>query len=460
MKNYLLLLGLWLVAATAFAQNVKVKGVVKNSTDTVIAFRKNGFNAITRARDGQRYKAKLNSKGEFEITLPEKAIQEWLIEQGDKYTILDLCTGRNLNLVIDLTQDRDNRIVAIGPNAAEVNFSSYLNKKLNEKYGSSFYDKVGRLGPADALKMRKERAELQLAVLEDYYRQNQLGNDYYQWLKTLYKYEPYERTLVEHLGTNELRADPKYIALLTENGFNDDYAAMNSNEYNDLANYYMHYKYNGSKFPLKIADFLEFGTKDNLSGLTKQVFLTRKMMFFAENSNDSLYNAMLHTFKGSVNNEQLLEAIANERKAYTDRLAESSLSKENISQSASLNEIFKKYKGKVIYLDFWASWCAPCRGEMPNARALKNKLKGKDVVFLYFGYQDKKENWLAARKELDIEGEHYLLSPKLIAEANSLFQITGIPHYVIVDKDGTILQKKASRPLEAFKQLSKLTEGK
>lgn len=458
MKNHLLLAGLWLVAATAFAQNVKVKGVVKNSTDSVIAFRKNGFNAVTRARDGQRYKAKLNSKGEFEITLPEKAIQEWLIEQGDQFALLDLCTGHDLNLVIDFTQTMRNRVSATGPNAAEVNFLSYLDKKQNEKYGD-FYEKLKGLNPAEVLKLRKERAEFQLATLEDYHRQNKLGDDYYKWLKTLYKYEPYERTLVEQLSA-EQRADPNYVALLTANGFNDDYAAMHSSEYNDLANYYMHFKINGSKFPLKIADFFEFGTKDNLGGLTKQVFLTRQMMFFATNSKDSLYNAMLQKFKTSVNHKELLQVIADERNAYLAKLAKSNRSTENVSQSASLNEIFKKYKGKVIYLDFWASWCSPCRSEMPNARQLKNKLKGKDVVFLYFGYNDKKENWLAARKELEIEGEHYLLSPQLISEANQLFQLTGIPHYVIIGKDGTIIEKKAPRPLDAFAQLSKLAEEK
>ncbi len=458
MKNYFLLTGLWLVTATAFAQNVKVKGIVKNSTDSVIAFRKNGFNAITRARDGQRYKAKLNSRGEFEITLPEKAIQEWLVEQGDQFALLDLCTGHDLNLVIDFTQTMRNRVSATGPNAAEVNFLSYLDKKQNEKYGD-FYEKLKGLNPAEVLKLRKERAEFQLATLEDYRRQNKLGDDYYKWLKTLYKYEPYERTLVEQLSA-EQRADPNYVALLTANGFNDDYAAMHSSEYNDLANYYMHFKINGYKFPLKFADFFEFGTKDHLNGLTKQVFLTQQMMFFATNGKDSLYNAMLQKFKASVNNKELLQVVADERNAHWARLAESKRSTENVSQSASLNEIFKKYKGKVIYLDFWASWCAPCRGEMPNARQLKNKLKGKDVVFLYFGYNDKKENWLDARKELEIEGEHYLLSPQLIGEANSLFQITGIPHYVIIGKDGSIIQKKAPRPLEAFEQLAKLADGK
>lgn len=459
MKKTLLLFSLWLVTIVAFAQDVKVKGTVKNSTDSVIMFYKNGFGAITRASEGRRYKAKLNSKNEFEIILPEKGIREWVIEQGDEFAIVYLCAGHNLNLTIDLTQKLANRLVATGPNAAEANFFGYLEKKKEEKYGSSFYKTVQTLAPEDALKMRKERGAFQLAVLDDYHQQNKLGADYYRWLKTLYTYEPYERTLVESLGSNELRGDPKYVPLLTEKGFTDDYAAMNCSEYNDLVKYYMHFKMNGSKFPLKIADFFDFGTKGELTGLTKQVFLTQQMMFVT-GGKDSLYNAMRQKFDKEVNNPQLRQRIDEARASYLADLAESNRSKENISQSASLNEIFQKYKGKVIYLDFWASWCGPCKSEMPNSNALKNKLKGKDVVFLYFGYQDKKENWLAARKELEMEGEHYLLSPQLIKEASELFQIVGIPHYVIIDKDGTIVNKHAERPGEAYPALMKLLQSK
>lgn len=459
MKKILPLFGLWLMAGIAFAQDVKVKGTVKNSTDSVVSFYKNSFDAVTRAREGKRYKAKLNNKGEFEIILPERGMREWVVEQGDGFGLLYLCSGHHLNLTIDLTQKLGDRVMATGPNAAEINFFSYLEKKKAEKYVTSFYKTVQALAPEDALKMRKERAAFQLALLDDYHQRNKLSPEYYQWLKTHYTYEPYERTLVENLMSNELRGDPKYVPLLTEKGFTDDYAAMNCSEYNDLANYYMHYKMNGSKFPFKTVDFFDFGTKGDLTGLTKQVFLTQQMMFFTSGK-DSLYNAMRQKFDREVNNPQLRQRVDEVRNEYLTALAESNRSKENISQSASLNEIFQKYKGKVIYLDFWASWCGPCKAEMPNSNALKNKLKGKDVVFLYFGYQDKKENWLAARKELEIQGEHYLLSPQLIKEASELFQIVGIPHYVIIDKEGNIVNKHAERPGQAYSALMKLLQSK
>lgn len=131
----------------------------------------------------------------------------------------------------------------------------------------------------------------------------------------------------------------------------------------------------------------------------------------------------------------------------------------NVNSSAgSLNDIFRKYKGKVIYVDFWASWCVPCRAEMPNATVLKENLKGKDIVFLYFGYNDKEKAWLKAREQLSVEGEHYFLNETMRKEADALFGINGMPHYAIIDKNGVIVNKRADRPGDVYTQLLTLSQ--
>jgi thiol-disulfide isomerase/thioredoxin len=453
MKKYFLFVCLWLQGSLIFAQNVKIRGIVKNAADSTIQIYNNSFDHITRSRNGTRYKATIAKNGEFEVSVPEKSINQWALEVGGNVALLYLCVNHDLNLTVDF-KNENAAVSASGPNAAEVNFLNTLSQKVKEKYGDDFYNRLAKLGPKESLALRKEKAAFELATLDEYIKTHPVSNKYYQWLKTLSKYEPYERTLVESLSP-QMRQDSNMVALLTANGLDDDNAAKNSNEYNDLIDFYAHYRFNGGKYPFTNTDYFEFGLKSTLKGLTKQVFVTRQMLNFT-GSSDSTYQSAHAKFLSAVQDPQLRQIVIDYRKAHLNKLAESNRSKENISQSASLNEIFQKYKGKIIYVDFWASWCGPCRSEMPNADALKNKLAGNDVVFLYLGYQDQKLNWLAARKELQIKGEHYLLSTALIKEANAIFQITGIPHHAIIDKDGTILDKKAARPSEVYDQLLKL----
>ncbi|MET4081435.1 thiol-disulfide isomerase/thioredoxin [Pedobacter sp. UYP30] len=459
MNRTFLLVSLVFIQLTVFAQNVKVTGVVKNGTDSIIEFSKMGQEIITRESFSKAYEAKLNNKGGFEIVLPNDAITGWILKFGDKHAFLDLQPGHDVNLTIDMTKD-EYPIFAVGANSAEANFENYLIAQRDNLYKNDFYQRVNSSAPKDALKLRKEQAAFELTVLEDYKKSHPINNDYDKWLKTYFKYQPYERTLVESGEKWKLRSDSTMVAMLLENGINDDYAARNSLEYNDLINLYMHYHFNGSKFPFSGLDYFNFGINSDLRGVTKQMFLTRQMAIFCKTPNDSTYNSMYEKFANEVADKDLISFVDKEREKYLTILADGNHSKENVSESASLNEIFKKYKGKVIYLDFWASWCAPCKIEMPNAVKLKDRLKGKDVVFLYFGFQDRKESWLAARKEIGIEGDHYLLSPKLIKEAKELFEIGGIPHYAIIDKDGTVLEKSAQRPSFVYDELLQIAGRK
>ncbi|QQT36993.1 TlpA disulfide reductase family protein [Sphingobacterium spiritivorum] len=106
------------------------------------------------------------------------------------------------------------------------------------------------------------------------------------------------------------------------------------------------------------------------------------------------------------------------------------------------------FAGKVIYIDFWASWCSPCRYEMKNgspklhARLADNK----DVVFLYISIDDSEEKWRQAIQEDKIEGIHLLSKGGMKSVVAKAFNISGIPRYVIIGRDGRIVDKDATRP--------------
>lgn len=104
------------------------------------------------------------------------------------------------------------------------------------------------------------------------------------------------------------------------------------------------------------------------------------------------------------------------------------------------HNIVKNYKGKVIYVDFWATWCAPCKAGIEQIKPLKEELKNENIVFVYITNPTSPEKDYAKMKP-DIKGEHYKLTSDEWNHLSAKFNIYGIPHYALVDKSGRIVNE-------------------
>lgn len=112
-----------------------------------------------------------------------------------------------------------------------------------------------------------------------------------------------------------------------------------------------------------------------------------------------------------------------------------------VSAEELFRTIINKYKGKVILVDFWATWCPPCRAGIKEIRPLKEDFAGKDVVFLYLtGETSPLDIW--QRFIPGIRGEHFRLSKDMWSAVCKEFGVAGIPFYMLVDKKGTIINEK------------------
>jgi thiol-disulfide isomerase/thioredoxin len=106
--------------------------------------------------------------------------------------------------------------------------------------------------------------------------------------------------------------------------------------------------------------------------------------------------------------------------------------------------LMQKWKGKKIYVDFWASWCSPCIGEFPYSKKLKTEFK--DVVFIYLALNDKDEAWRKAIKKHDVVTNSYLITNSKSSTFITSHKIETIPRYMILDKSGKITNPDAPRP--------------
>lgn len=92
-------------------------------------------------------------------------------------------------------------------------------------------------------------------------------------------------------------------------------------------------------------------------------------------------------------------------------------------------------RGKVVLINFWASWCVPCEDEAPSLQAAWERYRGQDVVFLGVAWTDTERG---ARAFMAEYGQDYPNGLDLGTKIAELYGITGVPETFIVDKKGNV----------------------
>ena len=116
-------------------------------------------------------------------------------------------------------------------------------------------------------------------------------------------------------------------------------------------------------------------------------------------------------------------------------------------KKTNLNKLLNSLKGKVVYVDFWASWCRPCCAEMEPAAELRERMKGKDIEFIYLSKDEDHSKMCESLDKLKLTGcqVYRILNPKA-AKFMYEYNIQLIPRYMIIDKNGKIVNDNAPRP--------------
>lgn len=112
----------------------------------------------------------------------------------------------------------------------------------------------------------------------------------------------------------------------------------------------------------------------------------------------------------------------------------------------SLRELIAS-SSTLLYIDYWASWCAPCIKEMPSSASIRAQLSEQPISFIYISTDNEKENWMKAIDKHQLNGIHYRITNGRNSKGLEDLNIPFIPRYMIYN-NGQLVNNDAPRPSE------------
>ena len=123
-----------------------------------------------------------------------------------------------------------------------------------------------------------------------------------------------------------------------------------------------------------------------------------------------------------------------------------------------LDKLVAPYKGKIVYIDIWGTWCGPCKDKLKESHKLKAELKDYDIVYLYLANRSAEDSWKNIIGEYDLTKPncvHYNLPKEQQRAIEKYVELTGYPTYRLIDKQGGLHHLKSTdeENLPKFKKM-------
>lgn len=123
------------------------------------------------------------------------------------------------------------------------------------------------------------------------------------------------------------------------------------------------------------------------------------------------------------------------------------------------DDLINEFEGKVVYVDIWATWCAPCVKSIPDTKKVKEKYKNKNVEVVFLSIDGDKKKWEEVSKKFNILDRNCIIAGYVQASNSkslSNIQIKEIPRYLIFNKKGILVNDNAPRPTQKIKLAKEL----
>ena len=190
----------------------------------------------------------------------------------------------------------------------------------------------------------------------------------------------------------------------------------------------------------------------NFKGIAKDYILGKQMFEFLKTNSIISDKAYRYYKKKSVDNEYnlIIKYIRDASKVFSKKSKKYKYDRLIVANNlkvTTIEEIIKKGKGKIILLDFWASWCQPCLEQMEYWNKLKKDYRDKEIEFISISIDTDLNSWLRKNELLGFDLEKsFITENKLNQKFIKFHDISFIPRLILIDKNGNIIDDNTPEP--------------
>ncbi|CAL2085195.1 TlpA disulfide reductase family protein [Tenacibaculum sp. 190524A05c] len=361
-------------------------------------------------------------------------------------------------LTLDMDAKEFDETIKYSGNGSDVN--NYLSQKFmtKEKAGSTFQlysmDEDKYLSTMNTL---KEDLEKSLENVDAKFAKQEKVNLNYEHLNHLTQYEPAHGYFTKNRDFKVSESFPNAIEGIDLNN-EEHYKLYNS--YKGIVGYGFakvareNAKKNGTSYETEaIAHLKELKSdvikNDILNGFVRQVSVMNP-------NAEALYKGIMEI----STDEKLKERLTKQYNAILT-LAEGKDSPVfvNYENNAGGTTSLADLKGKYVYIDVWATWCKPCKDEIPHLKKVEEKYHDKNIEFVSISIDEEKDHelWKKMIKDESLGGTQLMADAAWGSKFVQEYQINGIPRFILIDPTGKIVKSYAPRPSD--KKLIELFDG-
>lgn len=368
---------------------VKITGTITNPIGEIVSIEK----ADT------AYTTNIDGYGNFGMSFVLDSAVYFNLRQGTEVTAMYVKPDDRINLTID-TKQYDETITYEGSSASSYLANKYLMEEKTDFYGEEYYlsssedysiwlDKFKKTLTTELEKINDS------AFVEDQIKTIDKRNEYY--IKRQGELSDYTIDVRQYIMESR-KVDQQF----------DFYYAvdtLNVSEFDELLN---NYSVTLNKLLTKVED------KEYVS---------------------SIQDKIIKTIDRWTDRKQAIENMPKEGEPALDFTYQD---KDGNDYSLS------SFKGTLVYVDVWATWCGPCIGEIPSLQKLEEEYHGKNITFLSISVDSNKEDWLNYLKENELGGVQ--LWADGWSKITKDYAIFGIPRFMLFSSEGNVISTNAPRP--------------